>query len=381
MAERVIITAMLVISSGWAHETPEPSAAPVVDAPAEPATASGCLASLHACDVADPDLLAGVFAALDIPHHRTDDGIVATLSGTTDDDPIVLRGTSVAPLVALATMKNEGALLQRDVHFVTGTELPPGTVIDTGGATLPAAPFPGRDVVLIGTGSGPTLAELHSSDPRTLLETLPHVETPEAFEILAAVMQQTSPHVMVAPYDHGAASIEFNPPNQALFTAGIVALANQTRPTYDEPVDIDCFEYDEIWEPVDEVQCSFQPRTYVCEGHSGLARAEGQDIRLLRIDRVSDVDSASPPPTRDEVDAAIFRPRDRNTSLKHRIFEGDAFELDVADTFLVECKLPPGADPFDDATLRFYPPARLTAARSSESASGVSGSPSVAQPT
>jgi len=145
---------------------------------------------------------------------------------------------------------------------------------------------------------------------------------------------------------------------------------------------VECFERDEDligddeWERTDEIECSvLVSRSYYCRVSDDAprfirARAEENDLRLHRVDLLSEAFEGTdeqPVPDLDSplVAKPVYRAHDADTTFKHRLFEGQEFELDTGDgpsrQFLVTCELPtlgeviPGnLDFFNDAVLSFY---------------------------
>ena len=233
------------------------------------------------------------------------------------------------------------------------------------------------------------------------------------YQILRTVAERSSPSVVVTPYLFPASSDTFffrfagvptygfmsaSLPEELLLTFHAVnerfpidqmwiaqktyaeALLQMVTRIAPSPADqahrldqhIQCFEWDEDflgddeWEPRKEIECSLNPRTYYCEASPETpryirARAEDQDVRLYRVDRLASVfDNHSPPPSgagSNAVESVLFRPRNGG-KLKHRLFEGSEFEIDTGTAttrrFLIECSLPPTLNPLDDAELQFY---------------------------
>lgn len=136
---------------------------------------------------------------------------------------------------------------------------------------------------------------------------------------------------------------------------------------------VSCFEWDDVligedtWRPVPEIECSVNTRQYACIASAEAprflrARAEDHDVRLRRVDRLRDDFVRSGPPPTDASDPrvteVIFRPREVDAALPHRLFEGQEFELDTGigevRQFFVECELAPTVNIVDDAELVFY---------------------------
>ena len=166
-------------------------------------------------------------------------------------------------------------------------------------------------------------------------------------------------------------------PSQKIYTETVLGMATHTAPA---PADaahslsdhMTCFERDDDligddeWEERDEIECSVNPRSYYCVLDEDAPRylrmrAEDQDVRLLRLEQLTeDFTDAVPIPEEDGpfIAKRLFEQRDDDTPLKHRIFEGNEVEVDTGTAakrqFHVRCGLPITLNVVDDAELKFY---------------------------
>lgn len=238
-------------------------------------------------------------------------------------------------------------------------------------------------------------------------------ESATDYQILKSITQRASAHAVVAPYLFPASSDSYffrlaNVPTygfsaaslreellltfhaiderfpiaqmfqqQKIYTEIVYAMANNiTPPPADEAHAMDdamrCFERDDDligddeWEATDEIECSVQARSYYCELDQDAPRylrmrAEDQDVRLLRLEQLSeDFTDAEPIPEPNGrfIARSLFEQRDQDTPLKHRIFDGNEMEVDTGTAgrrqLHIRCQLPLTVDVLDDAELKFY---------------------------